>query len=155
MIGGGCAGLELTRELAGEGHAVRYVTRQESKREAIEAAGAECWIGDPGVIGTLRYALDNVTVLLWLLGPVEDPDLHGSRLQMMLERTTDTTVKGVVYELGTDSGLAELESARRRNEIPYCVVERAREPVADWVAATREALESVLVPRRDRLEETP
>ena len=157
MIGGGCAGLELARELVAEGHAVRFVTREESKRAAIEGAGAECWIGDPGVVGTLRYALDNVTVLLWLLGPVEDPALHGSRLQMMLERTTDTTVKGVVYELGADAetGLAELQSARDRNEIPYRAVQSAREPTAPWIAAIREAVASLLAPRRDRLEKTP
>ncbi len=65
---------------------MRAVTRSEAGREGIEAAGAECWIGDPDVIGTLRYALENVTVLLWALGTAtgEPPQaiapLHGSRL---------------------------------------------------------------------------
>lgn len=155
MIGGGCAGLELARELIADGHAVRFVTRDEARRSAIEDAGAECWIGDPGVIGTLRYALDNATVLLWLLGPVDEPHLHGSRLEMMLERTTDTTVRGVVYELGAATGLAQLRRARERNEIPYRVVEAPREDRARWLGAVREAIDSLLVPREARLAETP
>ena len=85
MVGGGCRGLDLARELIADGHAVRAVTRRTGARAAIEDAGAECWIGDPDVVGTLRYALDNVTVLLWLLGTARGPDdevapLHGSRL---------------------------------------------------------------------------
>ena len=72
MVGGGCRGLALARDLVAAGHAVRAVTRREAGRREIEAAGCECWIGDPDVIGTLRYALDNVTLLLWLLGTASD-----------------------------------------------------------------------------------
>ena len=68
LIGGGCRGLALTRELVADGHAVRAVTRTEAGRAAIEEAGAECWIGDPDVVGTLRYALENVTIVVWALG---------------------------------------------------------------------------------------
>ena len=124
VVGGtSCRALSLTRELVADGHAVRAVTRSESGREKIEAAGGECWIGDPDVIGTLRYALENVTVLLWLLGTVEDPDLHGSRLAMMLEKTIDTTARGVVYEAGVlPSGAATVEKVAGYNEIPYRIV---------------------------------
>src|SRR3954471_20436406 len=103
MVGGGCRGLALARGLVADGHAVRAVTRTEDGRAAIEAIGAECWIGDPDRIGTLRYALDNATILLWALGTAtgeadDGAALHGSRLAMMLERTVDTVVRGVVYE---------------------------------------------------------
>jgi nucleoside-diphosphate-sugar epimerase len=103
LIGGGCAGLALIGELGAEGHAVRAVTRRPERRAELEEAGAQCWLGDPDRIGTLRYALDNVTILCWLLGAATgDPGavraLHGSRLEMMLLRTVDTTVRGVVYE---------------------------------------------------------
>src|SRR5207342_558513 len=74
IVGGGCRGLDLARELAAEGHALRVVTRTEAGRAAIEAAGAECWIGDPDRVGTLRYALENVTLLLWLLGTASGED---------------------------------------------------------------------------------
>ncbi len=101
IIGGGGRGLALARELAATGHAVRVTTRSEHRRAAIEQAGAECWIGDPDRIGTLRQALDGVTVACWLLGTAEgEPDavaaLHGSRLQFMLGQLIDTTVRGLV-----------------------------------------------------------
>ena len=35
VVGGGCRGLDLARELGREGHAVRYVTRSEEGRVAI------------------------------------------------------------------------------------------------------------------------
>src|SRR4051795_7635805 len=101
VVGGGCRALALAGELRADGHAIRAVTRTEAHRPAIEATGAECVIGDPDVVGSLRYALDNVTLVLWLLGTATGEnvaDLHGSRLAMMLERTIDTTARGIVYE---------------------------------------------------------
>ncbi len=120
---GGCRALALTRELVADGHAVRGVTRG-AHREAIEAAGGEAWIGDPDVIGTLRYATENVTLLLWLLSGVERPELHGSRLEMMLEKTIDTTVRGFVYEAGPASGVEVVTRMAEYNEIPYRIVPR-------------------------------
>lgn len=162
IVGGGCRGLDLARELTADGHAVRYVTRTEAGRAAIEEAGAECWIGTPDVIGTLRYALDNVTLLFWLLGTASGSEeevgpLHGSRLRMMLEKTTDTTVRGVVYEAAGDvpaqlieSGVAEMELAQRTNEIPFALIEA--DPRGDrsaWIAEARGAVERLLAgPRR-------
>ena len=160
MVGGGCRGLELARALAAEGHAVRAVTRRPGARPAIEAAGAECFIGDPDVIGTLRYALDNVTILLWLLGTASGPAdkvaaLHRSRLRMMLEKTTDTTVRGVVYEaagtVGSELLAAGAEEARRAqalNEIPYALVTADPADRAAWLADARGAIAALLTARR-------
>jgi hypothetical protein len=160
MVGGGCRGLDLARDLTAEGHAVRAVTRSEDRRAAIGAAGAECFIGDPDVVGTLRYALDNVTVLLWLLGTARGSAdaiaaLHGSRLRMMLERTTDTTVRGVVYEAaGTvgpavlRAGVEEMRHARRTNEIPFALLEVGRGDGEAWVAAARGAIDALLTADR-------
>jgi uncharacterized protein YbjT (DUF2867 family) len=159
MVGGGCRGLDLVRALTAEGHAVRAVTRRPEARAAIEAAGAECWIGDPDVIGTLRYALDNVTVLLWLLGSARGPAdevaaLHGSRLRMMLDKTADTTVRGVVYEaVGTiapealAAGVEEVRRARRTNEIPFALLEAGRGDGVAWVRSARSAIDTVLAAR--------
>ncbi len=159
IVGGGCRGLALARTLASDGHAVRVATRREQARAAIEAAGAECWIGDPGVVGTLRYALDNVTVLLWLLGTARgDADavaaLHGPRLGMMLDKTTDTTVRGVVYE-ATGSvrpevlarGVEEVRRAHRTNEIPYALLEADPADRAAWLAAGLSAVDALLAAR--------
>jgi hypothetical protein len=154
MVGGGCRGLRLARELVSEGHAVRAVTRTEARRGQIEAAGCECWIGDPDRIGTLRYALDNVTVLLWLLSTATGPnvaDLHGSRLRMMLEKVTDTTVRGVLYEAtGTvdgallRTGAAELRRARELNEIPGALLHADPADETAWLAAARSGIDGLL-----------
>lgn len=141
VIGGGARALALARELAPEGHALRMTTRDPARRAEIEAVGAECVIADPDVIGTLRYALDNVTVLLWLLGTVEAEPLHGSRWRMMLERSIDSTVRGVIYERGTDAGEALTREMAEYNGIPYGIIDAGAEP---WVAHARRAVENLL-----------
>jgi hypothetical protein len=160
VVGGGCRALGLTRALVAEGHAVRAVTRREEHRAAIEAAGAECWIGDPDVVGTLRYALDNVTLLLWLLGtaggdPEQVAELHGPRLRMLLDKTADTTVRGVVYEAHGSvdpetlaAGAEEVRRAHRLNEIPFALLEADPADRAAWLPAARAAIDALLGPRR-------
>ena len=160
IVGGGCRGLDLARELVAEGHAARCVTRTEDGRAAIEAAGGECWIGTPDVIGTLRYALENVTLLFWLLGTASGDEvaaLHGSRLRMMLEKTTDTTVRGVVYEAAgpvgeplLSSGVAEMELAREKNAIPFALLHSDPLGARDaWLAEAQQAIDGLLAgPRR-------
>jgi hypothetical protein len=152
LVGGGCRGLELTRRLVADGHAVRAVTRFQARRAAIEQAGAECWIGDPDVVGTLRYALESVTIVVWALGtaagaPEAVAALHGPRLEMMLSKVIDTTVRGVVYEAaGTiaaeafATGIAELERMGRLNEIPFAVVAADPADRAAWIADARRAI---------------
>jgi len=156
MVGGGCRGLQLARGLRADGHVVRAVTRTEARRAQIEAAGCECWIGTPDAVGTLRYALDGVTLLLWLLGtasgrPEDVAGLHGSRLRMMLEKTTDTTVRGVVYEaagpVGAEAiaaGVEEMRRAQRINEIPFALLEADPRDVAAWVPAARGAIDALV-----------
>ena len=163
IVGGGCRGLDLARQLAQDGHAIRVVTRSEDGRAAIEQAGAECWIGDPDRVGTLRYALESVTLVLWLLGTASGDDaervgaLHGSRLRMMLEKTTDTTVRGVVYEAsGTlpdevlAQGVEEMRHAQRTNEIPFALLTcDPRGDRAAWLGDARAAFDALLAgPRR-------
>ena len=155
VVGGGCRALDLASELRAEGHAVRIATRREARREQIEAAGAACLIADPDRIGTLRYALDNVTLLLWLLGTATGSnaaDLHGSRLAMMLERTIDTTARGIVYEAaGTvdaevlAGGRALVERHAAYNQIPLRVLEADPRERAEWRRDARAAVDSLLI----------
>jgi hypothetical protein len=130
IVAGGCRGRRLARDLVGEGNAVRVTTRTEPSRAAIEAVGAECWIGTPERLGTLRAALESVTIVCWLLGTAAGSDdvlraLHGSRLEFFLGQTIDTTVRGFVYEAaGSVPAEAFAEGERivqriaERNEIP-------------------------------------
>ncbi len=85
------------------GHALRVTTRSEAGRAGVEATGAECWIGTPDRLATLRGALDSVTVACWMLararGAAEDIGaLHASRLEFFLSQAIDTTVRGFVYD---------------------------------------------------------
>ncbi|MTD42731.1 hypothetical protein GKE82_00020 [Conexibacter sp. W3-3-2] len=81
MIGGGSErGLALARSpLTAEEPPMDRVARGRAA-ETIKAVGAECYVGTPDVVGTIRFALENVTVLCWLLGTAEheDPEARGA-----------------------------------------------------------------------------
>src|SRR5918994_5290114 len=99
IIGCGCRGQALAREFRVAGHAVRGTTRDPARVAAIEAAGAEPYVGDPDRIATLMEALAGVTIVCWLMGTAEGaPELHDGRLRMFCEKLVDTPVRGVVYE---------------------------------------------------------
>jgi hypothetical protein len=160
LIGGGERGLCLTRRLVADGHAVRVVTRDPERHAAIVAAGGEPCEGDPDRIGTLRYALDNVTVLVWALGSASGDEgkvnaLHGTRLEMLLERTIDTTVRGVLYECSgslpvetLSQGARIVERLCRQNEIPWGLLYHEPTDPEGWAASTAGAIEQIL--DRDR-----
>jgi hypothetical protein len=134
LVAGGCRGRRLARDLVGEGHAVRVTTRTEGGRAAIEATGAECWVGTPERLGTLRAALESVTIVCWLLGTVagegeEVRVLHASRLEFFLGQVIDTTVRGFVYEAAGNVPVEALSEGERivralgeRNVIPVAVL---------------------------------
>jgi hypothetical protein len=138
------------------GDAVRISTRAEAGRPAIEAAGAECWIGTPDRIGSLRNALAGATVLCWLLGTAngsadELAALHGPRLEMMLSQTIDTTVRGIVYEgagsvdgelLGRGAGL--VREAAGRSSIPWSVLDADPATRGEWLRAAESAVLELL-----------
>jgi putative NAD(P)-binding protein len=123
IVGCGCRGQALARDLVAAGHAVRGTTRTEERCGAIAEAGAEPYVGDPDRIGTLMSALAGVTIVCWLLGGVPDPDLHGGRLRMLFEKLVDTPVRGVVYERALPAGETIARDAAERWRIPVEVVE--------------------------------
>ena len=131
IVGCGCRGQALARDLVAAGHVVRGTTRDPARADAIAAAGAEPYLGDPDRIGTLMGALAGVTVVCWLLGAVPDPDLHGGRLRMLFEKLVDTPVRGVVYERALPEGEAIARDAAERWRIPVAVIE----PGGDAAAA--------------------
>jgi uncharacterized protein YbjT (DUF2867 family) len=122
IVGCGCRGQELARELVAAGHAVRGTTRDPARADAIAATGAEPYVGDPDRIGTLMEALAGVTILCWLFGTLPDPDLHGGRLRMLFEKLVDTPVRGVVYEAALPEGEAIARDAAGRWQIPVEIV---------------------------------
>lgn len=158
IVGGGCRGRLLTASLLADGHVVRATTRTERGRAAIEALGAECWVGDPDRLATLRGALDGVSVLCWLLATASGTRdalraLHGDRLRFFLTQAIDTTVRGVVYEMGgTGARTQELRGSEQvardvleRNAIPAAFLAADPADGGEWLASAREAVGSLLM----------
>jgi nucleoside-diphosphate-sugar epimerase len=125
IVGCGCRGQALARDLCAAGHAVRGTTRDPRRTKAIAAAGAEPYVGDPDRIATLMGALTGVTIVCWLLGTVAVPELHGGRLRMLFEKLVDTPVRGVVYEAALAEGREIARDASDRWRIPLEMLEPA------------------------------
>jgi hypothetical protein len=123
IVGCGCRGQELARDLVAAGLAVRGTTRDPARAAAIAATGAEPYIGDPDRIGTLMEALSGVTIVCWLLGTLPDENLHGPRLRMLFEKLVDTHVRGVVYEAALAEGERIARDAAERWQIPVEIIE--------------------------------
>ncbi len=118
----GCRGRALAADLVAAGHAVRGTTRSPAHADAIRAAGAEPYVGDPDRIGTLMDALAGVTVVCWLMGTLPVPELHGGRLRMLWEKLVDTPVRGVVYEGSLPEGEDVARAAAETWQIPLEVL---------------------------------
>jgi len=157
IVAGGCRGRRLAAAMVDEGHAVRVTTRSETGRAAIEATGAECWVGTPDRLATLRGALEGVTVVCWLLGFAVGPAhalraLHSTRLEFFLGQAIDTTVRGFVYEArGTTATRAMLIEGERvvralteRNAIPTAFLTADVQDAPGWLADARVAIASLL-----------
>jgi hypothetical protein len=98
--------------------------------------------------------LAGVSVVCWLLGSATGDgvaDLHGPRLETLLERLVDTPVRGFVYEAaGTvdpellRGGAATVGEAAQRWRIPAQVVEADPTDHEEWLSAMRAAVERLL-----------
>jgi uncharacterized protein YbjT (DUF2867 family) len=142
----GCRGRALAGELRAAGHAVRGTTRDPRHADAIAAAGAEPYVGDPDRIGTLMDALRGVTIVCWLMGTVPVPELHAGRLRMLWEKLVDTHVRGVLYEGALPEGEAVARAAADTWQIPLAVLAADPADHAGWLTAARGAVERLLEP---------
>jgi uncharacterized protein YbjT (DUF2867 family) len=152
IIGCGCRGQALAAALLGRGHAVRATSRNAGTRAEIESAGAEAVAADPDRISTLVPALEHVSVACVLLGTAIGSDeelaaLHGTRLEMLVERMLDTTVRGILYEASGSvdpallrAGAARVRAACERSLIPNVMLDSNPSDHALWL---RDALAGV------------
>ena len=154
IVGCGCRGRALAGELVGAGHAVRGTTRDPAAIAGIEEAGAQGVVADPDRLGTIMAQLAGVSVVCWLLANVDvaaAPDLHGPRLQTLLERLVDTPVRGFVYEGAgtvTRERLTDGAKAVRRAQLTWRMpaVVTAADPGnhGAWLAEMQAAVAEVL-----------
>jgi uncharacterized protein YbjT (DUF2867 family) len=122
IVGCGCRGRELGERLLAEGWAVRGTSRRAEGLAAIEAAGIEPALADPDWPGTILELVNDVAVLVLLLGGAGGSDeelaaIHGPRLERLMEHLVETPVRGVVYE-GTEAGKEVVSAAGRTWQIP-------------------------------------
>jgi nucleoside-diphosphate-sugar epimerase len=156
IVGCGCRGQALARDLRAAGHAVRGTTRDPARTAAIAAAGAEPYVGDPDRVATLMEALGGVTIVCWLMGTATgDPErvaaLHDGRLRMLWEKLVDTPVRGVVHEAAGPlppatlaRGRAVAEVAHATWRIPLVVLEADPARHDAWRAAAGAAVAVLL-----------
>ena len=135
IVGCGCRGRALGRALIDEGWVVRGTSRRDQGLEPIAEAGIEPQVADPDRIATVLDAIEGVALIYWLMGSAEgEPeavaDLHGPRLERLLEEIVDTPVRGLVYEL-TDSDRPRARAGRVWRP------ERGRGTLADPVRGRR------------------
>jgi uncharacterized protein YbjT (DUF2867 family) len=126
IVGCGCRGRALGEQLLADGWAVRGTSRREEGLEAIEAAGIESAPADPDRPGTILELVNDVAVLVLLLGNAAGGEeelaaIHGPRLERLLEHLVETPVRGVVYE-GTEGGAEVVRAAGRTWRIPVQVL---------------------------------
>lgn len=132
-----------------DGWAVRGTSRREEGLAAIEAAGIEPALADPERPATILELVDDVAVLVLLLGgsegSAEELDaIHGPRLERLMEHLVETPVRGVLYE-GTERGAEVVRAAERTWRIPVTVLSAKPSQVrhsdtADGLAAEVRAL---------------
>jgi uncharacterized protein YbjT (DUF2867 family) len=153
LIGCGCRGTMLARELIAHGHVVRGTSRDRARLDRIERAGAEAVLADPDRIATVAPALEHVAVVCVLLGSVDGAAdaLHSTRLDMLLARILDSPVRGIVYEsAGTvppellAAGAARVQAFCEDSRIPYAMLDVGPGDWQAWLQAALAAVERVL-----------
>jgi hypothetical protein len=146
IVGGGERGAALAAALLERGYAVRAID-VGAVSDRVERFDA-----DPERPGTLKAALEQVTVACWLFGS-DDRDsgrlemLNGARLERFLHQTIDSSVRGLVYEGAGSAGEEVLAGGRRlvceyaeQNAIPFAVLARDQSDPAEWVEHALEAV---------------
>jgi uncharacterized protein YbjT (DUF2867 family) len=132
IVGCGCRGRELGERLLAEGWAVRGTSRREEGLRPIEAAGIEPALADPDRPGTILELVNDVAILVLLLGGAEGSEeelaaIHGPRLERLMEHLVETPVRGVLYE-GTEQGAEVVDAAGRTWRIPTLTISPSLSP---------------------------
>jgi hypothetical protein len=147
----------LAGALRERGHTVRGTTRDPARIADLAAAGVEPVLADPDRVSTLVPAFAQAGVACVLLGSASGTtealsSLHSTRLEMLLEKMVDTTLRGVVYESAGSAGeellaygAARVERECARWGLPHALLDADPGDPVSWTAAAAEAVERVLL----------
>ena len=127
---------------------MRGTTRSPERLAELQAAGVEGALANPGRLATIVPALSGVSVVCWLMGTAEgSPEVHGARLQTLVEHLVDTPVRGLVYEA---AGTVDASLLQRGAQIVRVASETwhirgevvSADPAAheEWLGAMKEAV---------------
>jgi hypothetical protein len=156
IVGGEGRGRRLAAALLQAGLAVRIVVAESSRAHDVGLERVERFEGDAERPGTLKAALEQVSVACWLFGDADaDPArvraLHGARLERFLEAVVDSSVRGLVYEAAGGVDPRTLGEGRElvtrfalRNAIPLALIDADPASQAAWLAQLREAVAALL-----------
>jgi uncharacterized protein YbjT (DUF2867 family) len=155
IVGCGCRGRELGRELMARDWRARGTSRDDAGLATIEAAGLEAARADPDRPGTILDLCGDAGAVVWLLGSAVGGEeqlasIHGSRLERLLEKLVDTPVRGFAYE-ATGSVSAErllagreiVEGAGERWRIPVTIIDWGRD-APSWEERAADAVAGLL-----------
>jgi uncharacterized protein YbjT (DUF2867 family) len=150
IVGCGCRGMALARGLPD--HAIRGTTRSAERLPELEGAGIDGVVADPDRLATLVPVLSEVSVVCWLMGSAAgSPDVHGVRLQTLIEHLVDTPVRGFVYEAAGPVGATSLQGgaqivrdASRTWRIRSEIVDADPAAHDTWLDAMKGAVERLL-----------
>jgi len=157
IIGCGCRGRSLAAALRERGHAVRGTTRDPVRTGRLAESGVEPFVADPDRVATLVPAFAQAGVACVLLGSArgsakELAALHSVRLEMLLEKMVDTTLRGVVYECAgavdpevLAAGAALVQRGCARWGLPYALLDVTPGDWPTWTRAAADAVEQVLL----------
>jgi len=152
IVGCGCRGRGLGGRLLEDGWAVRGTSRREEGLAAIEAAGIEPASADPDRPGTILELVNDVAVLVLLLGNANGSEeglaaIHGPRLERLLEHLVETPVRGVLYE-GTEAGAEVVDTASRTWRIPAMIApDPSQSPPTGDIDGLAEEVKALLAAR--------
>ncbi len=135
---------------------MRGTTRNEGRLASLEAAGIEAVLADPDRVMTITPTFEHVTVACILLGSAQGSEehiraLHGTRLEMLLTKLVDTTVRAIIYEArgsvpadALAAGAAHVRAVAEDSVIPYALLDADPARANKWAMAALGAIDRVL-----------
>jgi hypothetical protein len=157
IVGGQDRGLRLATSLTRAGYPVRTVSGADpSQAIRHQVYGVEHFVADPERPGTLKAALEHVSVACWLFGSASDTSpgvtlLNGRHLKRFLHHTVDSSVRGIVYEATGSAPSATLATGTslatgfaRLHAIPIALITADPLDRDAWLADGRKAITGIL-----------